>query len=92
MPGIFNLFAREHVASIRDVQKNPSKALRGITRVMRGSKTIGFFLSNEDWDEFLEDIEAMNSPSLKARVKRARRLLKTGEGRSLADVAKEYGL
>jgi len=37
------LLLRERTASIRDIQKNPSKALQGITRVMRGGKTFGFF-------------------------------------------------
>ena len=48
-------------------KKNPSKALRGVTRVMRGSKTIGFFFSNDELDEILEDLEALSSPRFQAR-------------------------
>src|SRR3989339_289249 len=42
MSKAYQLLQREHVASIRDVQKNPSRSLRGMTRVMRGSTTFGF--------------------------------------------------
>lgn len=92
MSSVFDLFAREHVASIRDVQKNPSRALRGITRVMRGSKTIGFFLSNEDWEDFIEEREAANSPTLKASIRKARREAEAGKTTPLEVVVKEYGL
>ena len=59
MPKVYQLLTREHIASIRDVQKNPSKTLRGVTRVMRGSKTIGFYFSNEELDDLLEDLDAV---------------------------------
>ncbi len=88
----FSVLARENVASIRDVQKNPSKALRGITRVIRGSKTIGFFLSNEEWEDLLENIEAMSSPSFRARVRSARRQMKEGKTVPLAEILKKYGI
>jgi len=92
MPHALTTLAREHVASIRDVQKNPSRALCGITRVVRGSKTIGFFLANEEWDELLEDIEAFGSASLKASIARALHEKKTGKTISLQAVAKQYGV
>lgn len=87
-----NVLAQESVASIRDIQKNPSKALRGITRVMRGSKTIGFFFSNEELGDLLEDIEAFSSLSFKARVKEARREMKAGKTLPLSTIAKNYGI
>ena len=86
------LLAREHVASIRDVQQNPSKSLRGMTRVMRGSKTLGFFFSTEEFDELLEDLEAAASKDLRARVRVVRKSLKRGDTVSLNDLAKTYGL
>ncbi len=92
MPHAFAALARERVASIRDVQKNPSRALLGITRVVRGSKTIGFFLSNEEWDGLLEDIEAMNSPAFRARIRSAKKQQKDGKTIPFAEVAKRYGL
>jgi len=52
----FSMLANERIASIRDVQKNPSFALRGITRVTRGSKTIGFFLSNDEFANLVENL------------------------------------
>lgn len=88
----YQLLTRENVASVRDVQKNPSRSLRGITRVMRGSKTLGFFFSNEELDDMLEDLESASSKSLRARVKVARDGLKKGEGISLQSLSKEYGV
>ena len=87
-----HLLVREHVASIREVQKNPSKTLRGVTRVMRGSKTIGLYFSNDELDDLLEDLEAAASRSLRARVKKAREGLKKGEVISLSDLAMAYGV
>ncbi len=92
MSHTFELLAREGVASIRDIQKNPSKALQGITRVVRGSKTIGFFFSNEELEELMEDLEATVSKSLKVRVTQARRELKAGKTVSLETMAKRYGV
>lgn len=92
MSKMYQLLPRENVASIREIQKNPSKALSGITRVMRGSDTLGFFFSKEDFDELLEDMEAASSPSLRARVKKARAGLKKDEVVSVAELAKEYGV
>jgi len=92
MPKVYQLLTREHIASIRDVQKNPSKTLRGVTRVMRGSKTIGFYFSNEELDDLLEDLEAASSRSLRARVKKARHGLKKGDVVAISDLAREYGV
>jgi len=84
--------SQENVASIRDIQKNPSRALRGITRVTRGSKTLGFFLSNEDFAELVENQEAAASKGFVARVSKARKDLAAGRGQGLKSLAKEYGL
>ena len=92
MPKVYQLLTREHIASIRDVQKNPSKTLRGVTRVMRGSKTIGFYFSSEELDDLLEDLEAASSRSLRARVKKARQGLKKGDMVAISDLAREYGV
>lgn len=87
-----SLLADERVASIRQVQKNPSAALRGITRVMRGSKTIGFFLSNEEFAELVESQEALASKRFVKTIAKARRATVGKKGTSLSAVAKEYGL
>lgn len=81
---------KERVASIRDIQKNPSRVLTGITRVVRGSKTIGFFLSNEEFDEFIEDVEASRSKELKRRVKKAHSSVQ--KHHSLEKLAALYGV
>lgn len=87
-----NVLAQESVASIRDIQKNPSRALRGITRVVRGSKTVGFFFSNEELGDLLEDIQAFSSSSFKTRVKEARREMKAAKTVPFSVVAKRYGV
>ena len=88
----YSLLADERVASIREVQKNPSAALRGITRVTRGSKTIGFFLSNEEFAELTENQEALSSKRFMKAMKTARREAATHTGMSLSALTKEYGL
>ena len=87
-----SLLADERVASIREVQKNPSAVLRGITRVTRGSKTIGFFLSNEEFAELVESQEALSSKRFVKSISKARRDLATQKGTSLSVLAKGYGL
>jgi len=88
----FSILADERIASIREIQKNPSRMLRGITRVTRGSKTVGFFLSNEDFADLVESQEALASGPFVKRVARARRDMKKGKGVSLKALAKEYGI
>jgi len=93
MSSKYALLGQERVASIREIQKNPSQALRGVTRVMRGSQTLGFFLAHADMDDLLEDIEAVRSAKFKARIRGARQVLKNpAKGVTLAKVAREYGL
>lgn len=86
------LLAKERVASIREVQKNPSQALQGVTRVIRGAKTVGFFFSSEEMDDILEDFEAFSSPHFQAEVGRARKELAKGKGISLGKIVKRYGI
>ena len=88
----FSVLADENIASIREIQKNPSRMLRGITRVTRGSKTIGFFLSNEDFSDLVESQEALASASFVKRVSKARKELAAGKGVSLKALANEYGV
>ena len=82
----------ERITSIREIQKNPSKVLQGITRVLKGTKTMGFYLSNEEYNEFIEDLEAVASKDLKARVKKARRSSIYKKSISLDNLVKEYGI
>ena len=82
----------EHVASIRDIQKNPSKALRHITRVTRGSKTLGFFISEEEMEDLVETLEALSSKPFRARMKRARQEIKKGKTIPFEKIARQYGL
>jgi len=89
---MYHTLVNERIASIREVQKNPSKALRGVTRVMRGSKTVGFFFDNEEVDEILEDLEALSSPQFQRQVRQARKELAEGKGIPLEKILKRYGI
>lgn len=42
MHGTLRVLTKEHIASIRDLQKSPSTHLKTITRIMKGSTTLGF--------------------------------------------------
>ncbi|MFA5130729.1 MAG: hypothetical protein WC477_07530 [Patescibacteria group bacterium] len=88
----FSLLANERIASIRDIQRNPSRALSGVTRVMKGSETIGFFLANDDFADLVESHEALSSKAYIRRIAKARRDIKAGKGQSLESLAREYGL
>ena len=83
----FSLLANERIASIREVQKNPSAALRGITRVTRGSKTIGFFLSSDEFADLVENQEALSSKAFVHRVAQARRQARARKTTSLDTLA-----
>ncbi len=88
----YQILSVERVASVRDIQRNPSKALRGLTRVMRGSATMGYFFDVVSFDEILEDLEAMAGSQLKKRVREARKGLKSNKLHTLASVAAKYGV
>lgn len=88
----YQLFINERVASIRDIQRSPSRVLQGVTRVTRGAETLGFFLSSSEFEDLLEDIEALGSNELKRRVRNARRGLRRQDTISLRDVARRYGV
>ena len=88
---------KERIVSISEIQKNPSKALQGITRIMRGSKTVGFYISleghtKEEYDDLLEGLEAASSSKIADRLAKAKKALKEKTGIPFAKVAKSYGL
>ncbi|MFA6161114.1 MAG: hypothetical protein WC766_02935 [Patescibacteria group bacterium] len=88
----YKILSVERVASVRDIQRNPSKALKGLTRVMRGSQTMGYFFDVLSFDEILEDLEALSSPDLKKRVREARKGIKSNKLHTLESVAAKYGV
>lgn len=88
----YKILTVEKIASVRDIQRNPSKALTGLTRVMRGSKTMGYYFDVMSFDEVLEDLEALSSDELKTRVRSVRRGLKSNKLKPLSSVAAKYGV
>ncbi len=79
----------ERVVNIKELQKSPSKSLKGITRILRGKSTLGYFLDPQALDDLIEDFEAANSPAYLKRIAAAR---KDKTRIPLEDVLKRYGI
>ena len=80
---------KEHVVNVKELQKSPSRHLKGITRILRGKKTLGHFLDEEAFDNLLEDLEALSSPNFLKSIRKAR---KSKTFISLEELEKRYGL
>ena len=75
----------ERIVNIKELQKSPSRSLQGLTRILKGSTTLGYFLSAQDFEDFVEDLQAVRSLSYRRRIARSRRSKKV---LSLAQVQK----
>ncbi|MBI2483931.1 type II toxin-antitoxin system Phd/YefM family antitoxin [Candidatus Uhrbacteria bacterium] len=88
-------FQKEDFASIQEIQAGTSKILEkaerneSFIRVLKNSKPIGVLMSNEAFDNLIEDLCALSSPRYLARVAQAR---KEKKRYSLAEVKKRLGL
>lgn len=80
---------KERVVNIKELQKSPSRHLRGITRILRGKSTLGYFLAEGDFSDLIEDMEAMNSPNYLNSILKARR---NRTLTSLTQIEKKYGI
>ena len=80
---------KEHVVNIKELQKSPSRHLRHITRILRGKKTVGYFLDPEALDDLIEDLEAAASPTFRKSIMRSRASKKRY---TLEQVKKRYGI
>ncbi len=83
------LLQNERVVNIKELQKSPSRYLQGITRILRGKETLGYFLNEAVFSDLIEDIEAMSSPNYLKSIIRARQKKKLT---SLSKVVKKYGI
>jgi len=83
------ILKNEAIINIKELQKSPSQYLKGITRILKGKKTIGFFLDVEIFENLIEDLEAMNSPKYLDSIKRAR---DSKDLTSLSEVNDMYGV
>lgn len=79
----------ETVVNIKELQKSPSRHLQGLTRILRGKKTLGYFLDEGSFSDLVEDMEAMSSPNYLKSIVKAR---KSKKFTSLSKVEKKYGL
>lgn len=79
----------EGVVNIKELQKSPSHHLQGITRILRGKSTLGYFLAEDIFNDLIEDMEAMSSSGYLKSIIRARQSKRLT---SLAQVEKKYGL
>lgn len=85
----FKALKQEHVVNVKELQKSPSRALRGLTRILRGSMTFGYFLDANTFEDFVEDLEAASSTRYRQRIARAR--AERG-GMTMAQLRKRYGI
>ena len=82
----------EHIVNVKELQKSPSRSLRGITRILRGKKSLGLFISEETINDFLEDLEAASSTTYLASIRTARREAKNRKNITLDTLKKRYGI
>lgn len=83
-----NLLRNESIVNIKELQKSPSKYLQGITRIMRGKQTLGYFLGAQEFAELLEDIEAAESQNFAQSIQGA----KADRFVTLGELEARYGL
>jgi PHD/YefM family antitoxin component YafN of YafNO toxin-antitoxin module len=73
------LIIKEKFANIQRAQAGLTKLFEdarktgSFYRVMKNDTPMGVLLSNEMWEDFLEDMEAMSSPRYLASIKKARK-------------------
>lgn len=83
------LLKNEKMVNIKELQKSPSRHLQGITRILRGKTTLGYFFAEKIFNDLVEDMEAMSSPNYLKSVMRAR---KNKRLTPLSQVKKRYGI
>lgn len=79
----------EGMVNIKELQKSPSRHLQGITRILRGKATLGYFFAEDIFNDLIEDMEAMSSPNYLKSIMKARQSKKL---MSLSQVEKKYGI
>ena len=87
-----DLLSQENIVTIRDLQKNPSQALKGISRIIRNGKTVGFFFSQIDLEDLMTDIEEIINPRFQKKIIAGKKQISRRQGMELAAVKKRYGV
>ena len=83
------LLKNESIINIKELQKSPSRHLQGVTRILRGKATLGYFFAEDVFSDLIEDMEAMSSPNYLKSIMKARQNKKLT---SLSQVEKKYGI
>ena len=80
MASLFHRFNRdEDFTSIQELQAGVTRLLERADRsgkyyrVLKNNKPVGVLLSNDAWEDFLEDLEALTSPRYQRTIARARK-------------------
>ena len=71
--GFWKWLTEDRFVSIKEIQQSPTKTLTGIKIVTNNGKFTGVFMSKEEWEDLMEDMEAMNSASYKKSIAEARK-------------------
>ncbi|MBI4426944.1 MAG: hypothetical protein HY569_00445 [Candidatus Magasanikbacteria bacterium] len=83
------LLKNEGLVNIKELQKSPSRHLQGVTRILRGKTTLGYFFAEDIFSDLIEDMEAISSPKYLKSVMRARQSKKLTP---LSQIEKRYGI
>ena len=89
------LIAREDFTSIQKAQAGLTKVFKKaekngkFVRVMRNNEPMGVLVPNRIWESFLEDLEALSSPSYLKRIAKSRADKKTY---TMEEVKKRLGI
>lgn len=86
------ILAEENIVSIRDIQRNPSRALKGVSRVIKNNRTIGFYFDKEAYENLLEEEAMLNNPRFLKKIAEARKEAREGKIVPFEEILKEYGL
>jgi hypothetical protein len=83
------ILKNEEVVNIKELQKSPTRYLQGITRILRGKDTLGYFLDEKIFANLVEDLEAAGNPEFLKSIVRAR---KSKKHTPLSVLTKKYGV
>lgn len=89
------LITNEEFTSIQEAQAGLAKLFHkaakkgGFYRVLRNNRSLGVLIPDPVWDSFLEDLEALSSPSYLKMIEKSR---KSNKRYSLNEVKKQLSI
>jgi len=72
LTNIRSFITADRFVNMRDIQKSPKNTLTGVKIIMNGSKAKGIYMDMNEWEEYLEDLEMIKSPTYKQNIAESR--------------------